>query len=113
MFTYDFKCKDCDYDYEVICNSEDRNKTWECPQCNSENTKRLFTTQKHFNKGAYDQKGDAYWDNAEKVRKKKQEQRFKEHSEKYRHDKEYRLKENKRLHSRGIPKANLPDGDLI
>ena len=77
------------------------------------NIKQRHVTQKHFLRGAYEQKGDAYWENAEKVRVKKQNKRFKEHSEKYRYDKEYRLKENKRLHARGIPKQNLPDGELI
>lgn len=113
MFTYQFKCKDCEEIFDVICGVDERNDTWKCPACGSENTVRQFVTQPHFNKGSYEQKGDSYWDNAEKVRVKKQKERFKKHSEQYRHDKEYRLKENKLLHSRGIPKSNLPDGDLI
>jgi len=113
MFCYDYKCKECENKFEVICAADNRDDVWKCPKCSSNNTVRLFTTQRFFNKGTFEQKGDAYWQNAEKVRVKKQEARFKEHSDKYRHDKEYRLKENKRLHNRGIPKSNLPDGDLI
>jgi len=111
--TYDFYCRSCNEEFEVICASEERNNNWQCIACSSNDTYRKFTTQRHFNIGSFEQKSDSYWDNAEKERLRKQKIRFKEHSEKYNYDKEYRLRENRRLHSRGIPKCNLPEGELI
>lgn len=113
MFTYDFRCKSCNNIFEVICSPEERNNNWCCNQCQSKNTVRLFTTQKHFFKGTDGQKGDAYWDTAEKNRIASQKRRRAEHNERYNYDKEFRLKQNRLLHARGIPKENLPNGDEI
>jgi hypothetical protein len=113
MFTYTRRCKkpSCGMEFDHVCAMESRDEMVWCPDCGCE-TKRVFTPVGHSFGGRSNDphaKPESYWDNAEEVRVAKQKKRFKEHSEKYRHDAEYRKRENDRLVSRGIKRENLPE----
>jgi len=91
---------------------EHRNEPKVCPEC-GKMCNRVWASSPTFAFGTikndHFNKNDSYYENAEKQRLKDQKKRFADHSEKYRHDTEYRRKENNRLVSRGYPKENLPE----
>lgn len=42
MPTYDYKCKDCESEFEVVCKISEMNDVKVCPECTSENTERFI-----------------------------------------------------------------------
>ena len=45
---YEFKCKECNHNWQVMCKMSERDNVKECPQCNSENIKRLISSGTTF-----------------------------------------------------------------
>lgn len=57
MPTFDFKCNDCDYEFEIlVLNSNQLNN---CPKCKSNNLKKIFKVQGH--KSSFILKGKDYY----------------------------------------------------
>lgn len=53
MPKYSYKCMDCDHKFEVeasIKEKEDRSDKFNCPKCNSKNTKQQFSLKAFFSK---------------------------------------------------------------
>lgn len=42
MPTYDYRCKECDHVYDVVCKISEMNDIRECPECESTNTERFI-----------------------------------------------------------------------
>jgi putative FmdB family regulatory protein len=43
MPTYEFKCKDCGEDFEVVCHMSEREEKMVCPKCGSRDVTSVLT----------------------------------------------------------------------
>lgn len=112
MFTYEYNCKDCGMFELCGVPMDKRNEPKVCPKCGNQ-CNRIWASTPSFAFGIIEDnhfnKPDSYYAAAERTRIANKKKMKKEFTEKYRYDKEFRDKENKKLVSRGVNPKNIMD----
>jgi len=93
MALYDFRCLECEYQFEHKLPIPKRNRAVACPECKGK-TKRLVLGTKNwsFAEGWRQEssRSNSYFENAEKCRLARQKKSLEQHAEKMHYDKAYR-----------------------